>query len=234
MTRKIALLLNSIVVLFFTCFTIYTFFAKEHLENLARDYVTQKTIKLSQPAVDAASKAIESPAAQKLLSAEHQAIINKEIGQYQRDPVSYVTDLTTRSQNKPSAATDSLVLKKLASIKEKIRGYYNDTLAELIFDLRIFSISNLVFGLFALILAYRSRTAFSRPLLIVSILMFVSVIYCSYLYIDDLTFFRIMARTHMGWYYPVLLAIVSIRLCKTYREVSALSETQHSVFKSGK
>jgi hypothetical protein len=42
--------------------------------------------------------------------------------------------------------------------------------------------------------------------------MFAAVVYCSMLYIDDLTFFKILFRTHMGWWYPVLLCAVIARL----------------------
>ncbi len=46
--------------------------------------------------------------------------------------------------------------------------------------------------------------------------MFVAVLYCSYLYVDDLTFFRILFRTHMGWWYAVFLRVMIVALYLDY------------------
>ncbi|MFM7927869.1 MAG: hypothetical protein ACKO9Q_09180, partial [Pirellula sp.] len=105
---------------------------------------------------------------------------------------------------------------KVASIKTKIRTFYDNTLNSLIRDLRIFSISNLIACLIAFGLAYRSPDEIRKPIVWFSFLMFVAVLYCSYLYIDGLGFFRILFRTHMGWWYAAFLTIMIVALYLDY------------------
>lgn len=42
--RKTVLVLNSIVVVFFAGFLAYTFIARKHLDSIAREFVTEKTL----------------------------------------------------------------------------------------------------------------------------------------------------------------------------------------------
>ena len=108
------------------------------------------------------------------------------------------------------------MIEKVAAIKNKIRTFYDKTLSALIADLRIFSISNLIAGLVAFGLAYRSSSDIRKPIVWFSFLMFVAVLYCSYLYVDDLTFFRILFRAHMGWWYAVFLCVMIVALYLDY------------------
>ena len=105
----------------------------------------------------------------------------------------------------------------MAAIKEKIRNFYDDTLNALVEDLRIFSICNLVAALVALGLAWCSHERIRQSIVWFSFLMFVTVIYCSALYVDDLTFFRILFRSHMGWWYAALLCLVLLCIYVDYR-----------------
>lgn len=110
-----------------------------------------------------------------------------------------------------------------------MRTYYDDTLTALIADLRIFSTSNLFAAIAAFLLAYHSRQGIHRSLVCLSFLLFVAVLYCSYLYIDDLTFFRILFRTHMGWLYPVLLCVVLVGLYLDYGRALRVTEHQSEI-----
>lgn len=223
--RKLSIALNSIVAVFFVLFLGYTFVARQHLEGLAREFVTGKTVQHSAPLMETAESALDSPLVRKVLSDEQEAAIRQEIDEYHRDPAAYIADLTRQKLlvRKPEKKPHPL-LKKVASIKERIRAYYDETLAALIADLRIFAASNLIAGLLALLIAYRSREQIQKSVVWFSCLMFVGVVYCSMLYIDDLTFFRILFRTHMGWWYPVLLCAVIARLQWEFGRAKTRSE----------
>jgi hypothetical protein len=214
--RRTTLVLNSIVVVFFLCFLAYTFVARQHLEGLAHDFVTEKTLDYSEPIVDIADVAIESSMTKKLLSDDQETAIRKEIAGYQNDPAAYVSDLTREQVRDLPVQDANPLLARVASIKEKIRAFYDSTLNALVNDLRILSVSNLVAGIVAFALAYRSSSPVRQPIVVFSFLMFVAVLYCSYLYIDDLTFFRILFRTHMGWWYAVFLCVVIVALYLDY------------------
>ncbi|MBN1910134.1 MAG: hypothetical protein JW818_10375 [Pirellulales bacterium] len=214
--RVVTLVLNAIVVIFFLCFLAYTFFARQHLDGLARDFVTEKTLDYSKPIVEIADEALDSPLVQKLLSDNQAKAIRREIRDYQNDPAVYVSDLTRQQVRKLPLKKANPLLAKVASIKEKIRIFYDNTLNALINDLRIFSASNLVAGMIAFGLACFSSSAIRQSLVWFSFLMFVGVLGCSYLYIDDLTFFRILFRAHMGWWYSLLLCVVIVALYLDY------------------
>lgn len=210
--RPTVLVFNSIVVVFFVGFLAYTFIARQHLESLARGFVTEKTLAYSELAVGTADEALNSPLAQKLLTDEQATAIRNEIADYRKEPKAYIAALTGQQLLDAPKANANPLMAKMASIKSKIRKYYDDTLDALIADLRIFSLSNLVAGLVAFGLAYCSRSKIREPIVWFSLLMFVAVLYCSYMYVDDTTFFRILFRTHMGWWYAVLLFLVIVSL----------------------
>ncbi len=224
--RMIALSLNSVVVAFFGCFLAYTFVARPHLDSLARDFVTEKTLDYSKPVVDVADETIGSPLVKKFLSDDQEAAIRREIADYQNDPGAYVADLTQQPLRRAPIADANPLVEKVASIKNKIRTFYDDTLSALIADLRIFSSSNLVAGLIAFVLAYRSSSEIRKPIVWFSFLMFVGVLYCSYLYIDGLTFFRILSRTHMGWWYAVVLCVAIVALYLDYGRHAHVAERE--------
>jgi hypothetical protein len=152
----------------------------------------------------------------KLLSDDQETAIRDEIADYQNDPSAYIADLTRQQLRDVPIANAKPLMEKGASIKNKIRTFYDNTLNALIADLRIFSISNLIAGLIAFGLAYRSSSDIRKPIVSFSFLMFVAVLYCSYLYVDDLTFFRILFRTHMGWWYAALLCVMIVALYLDY------------------
>jgi len=208
--RKATLVLNSFTVVFFICFLAYTFVARQHLDSLARDFVSEKTLEYSEPVVEIANESLDSPLVRQLLSNDQATAIRNEITAYQNDPGAYVADLTQQQVLYVAIVEANPLIAKVATIKNKVRTYYGDTLQALITDLRIFSISNLIAGLIAFVLAYRSSSEIRKPIVWLSFLMFTSVIYCSYLYIDGLTFFRILFRAHMGWWYAAFLCVMII------------------------
>lgn len=212
MMRKTTLVLNSIVVVFFICFLAYTFMARQHLDTLAREFVTEKTLDYSKPIVEIANEALDSPLVKKVLSDDQAAAIGNELADYKKDPPTYISDLTRQPVRDAPLAKANPLVDKVASIKSKIRTFYDITLNALIADLRIFSFSNLIAGLIAFALAYCSSSEIRKPIVWFSFLIFVAMLYCSYLYVDDLTFFRILFRTHMGWWYTAFLCVMIVAL----------------------
>ena len=189
--RSITIALNSIATVFFAAFVAYTFIARQHLESHARRFVTEKTVLYSGSLVDVAEQSLDSPLVQKLLTDKHIAAIRHEIAEYRNDPSAYVSDLTrkaTRVQQKQQQRTP--LLEKVASVKERIRALLRDTLAALIGDLRIFSISNFCAGAIALGLAIRSRASNQQSAVWFSFLMFVAVLYCGFMYVRRFDVFQ--------------------------------------------
>jgi hypothetical protein len=206
--RKISLTVNAIVVVVFISVLVYTCVARSHVESLARGFVTEKTLVYSKPLVDLADEAMGSPWVKNLLSEKQETSVRQEITDYRNDPEAYIADLTRQPAVDGLAKNANPAVEKVASIKNKIRAFYDELLNALIADLRIFAISNLIAGWIAFGLAWRSSVELRQSIVWFSCLMTASVLYCSYIYIDDLTFFRILFRTHMGWWYPVFLCLM--------------------------
>lgn len=152
MLRKISLLLNSAVVVLSLLLFGYTFFAKEHLVEHTRAFVTERTLAHSKPLVELMRAGLDAPLAQKLVSEKIRSQIEGELGLYDSDPIEYVDKLT--SESAPSFGTG-----KLAKFKASVHAYYQSTLAALVRDLRIFSGSNFVAGVFAIWLLLHSGLA---------------------------------------------------------------------------
>ncbi|MDB5390075.1 MAG: hypothetical protein JWM11_5721 [Planctomycetaceae bacterium] len=222
--RNLAIALNSIVAAFFACFLLYTFIARQHLDAFARVFVTEKTLHYSEPIVALTDESLDSPAAKKLLSDKQSAAIRHEITEYRNDPSGYIADLTRQKMLAANPKNPNPLSQQAASIKERIRSFYDNTLAVLIRDLRIFSTSNLCASLIAIGLAYWSRKNIQKSIVWFSFLMFVTVLYCSYLYVDDLTFFCILFRTHMGWWYPLFLCVILAGLYLDYGRAAPATE----------
>ncbi len=213
-----------IVAIFFVAFLAYTFVAREHLEGLARQFVTEKTINYARPMVDVVEKAIKSPLVHRLLTDDQVTAINQQINQFQKEPSAYIADLTRQKKLPPLPQQLNPLLKQVSNTKDKIRKFYDNTLAALIVDLRIFSFSNLCAAIIAFYLTYLSSRKIQRSIVGFSFLIYVSVLYCSYLYIDGLTFFRILFRAHMGWSYPLFLCVVLAGVLVSFRRSGQTKE----------
>ncbi len=214
--RRTVLVLNAVSAVFFAVFFGYTFFARGHLDGLARDYVTAKTEQYAAPAVDLAEKAVDSKLAKIALGDERLARIHEEIAEYRRDPASYIATLTGKHMPDEPKAGDNALVAKVAGWKRKVREYYDATLDDLVVDLRIFAGSNLMACMAAIAIIAVARSDRVGHFAWFSFLMFVAVVFCSYMYVDGLNFFSILTRSHLGWWYPVFLAVAVVWLYLDY------------------
>jgi len=209
---KITLALNTLTAVLFTAFFTYTFFAASHLRSLARDFVTRKTLHYSGPVIDAVEKSLDGSVVTKLVSDKDLQLVRAEIAAYRQNPAGYIADLTGQSLAMVPTQRLGAFAKKVNEAKQKIRSYYDKSLAALIVDLRIFSGTNAVAAILALAMTIKSRPPIRNRVLVFSSLLLIAIVFCSDLYIDNLSFFRILTATYIGWWYPVLVLTVAIWL----------------------
>ena len=209
--RTAALALNSVVTVFFSCLLAYTIFGRAHLAGQCRDYALQQTVEYSDPVMDVVGKALAVPFVEKVVPASIMDRLQESMQEYRQDPGAYISKAIAGA-SESIADSDNPILKRLASAHMRIKAYFNETVDALIVDLRIFALTNLVVGMFALVLAYRSPVTDLPRQLLLSCVMCLSVAYCSYMYVDSLSFFRILAQAHMGWWYPVMLGVIVVIL----------------------
>ncbi len=209
MLRKTSLILNALVVVLSISLMGYTFFAKSHLVEHTRAFVTEKTLAHSKPMIELLRTGLDSPLSQKLISEERRAAIEDELKLYDSNPIEFVTKLT-------SAKKSSFGNGKVAEFKESVQEYYQSTLDELVRDLRIFAGSNLVAGVFAMCLLLNKGFTQNSKVVAFSFLVFVAVAYCVESYINGVSFIRILLKSHIGWWYPVTILIMILGLVLEY------------------
>jgi hypothetical protein len=214
--RTFLLISNATVALLFTAFFAYTFLGRQHIDSMAREFVTAKTQKFVTPAVDAAEAALRSDITRRLLPKAQVATIESEITEFRSQPTHYIQRLTSaHAPPKP----DSLLAKaseKIYGWKERIRIHYNKVLRRLFTDLRIFSGSNVVAACIAFVCAWRSSGRPALQLTLISGLLLVAIGLGVYFYIDDFSFFTILFDWYLGWWYPVLIGLLFITIYFDY------------------
>lgn len=187
------------------CLFCYTFVAKTHLLEHTRAFVTQKTLSYSKPLVEFTKTGLNTPLSQKLLSKELHANIQGELGIYDSNPVQYVAALTAKRKFDFGKG-------KIADFKVKVHKYNQSILEGLIRDLRIFSGSNLVAGIVALLFLLLTKVRPNGKVVVFSFVIFAAVALSTYSYVDGVSFLRILLKNHLGWWYPVGIVVAVVGL----------------------
>lgn len=209
--RRTLLVANAVVVAFFTCLLAYTFLGRAHVAEQCRACAIELTVQLTSPLVDAVDQELSAPAVGDFVPEFLLAQFRRAVVEYRADPASYVQRVVSQVAETP-ADSDNPIVQRIASINAAIAAYFDESVDALITDLRIFATSNLVAGLIAFLLALVSPDKVRALLVWCSCLMCISILLCAYLYVDDMTFFRILSRGHLGWSYPILLFGSMVRL----------------------
>lgn len=218
MIKKASIVLNSIVSVISLILLFYTFFAKSHLESHAQDYLAEKTLEHSKPIFNLAKSGLDNPISAKLIPPDQKARLEEEISSYEGSPIQYMQKLVGQ---KGKISGDG----KVAKIKNKIIDYYNSVLSELMTDLRIFSVSNLVAGLFGLFITLHPKLRENAKSIAFSFVVFIAVVMCSYDYIQGLSFLKILFKWHLGWWYPAGIAMTIVTIYSDYsRHIKILEQ----------
>ena len=205
--RTALLCLSAVLALFFAVSFLMTFFARDYVTGLAEDFVIDRTQKFADPLVAIAEQGIKVPGLNRPQDAELIENVRRETAEYRQDPRAYIANLVAEGgQAKVADPGKNAALKDTVLFwKSEIREYFQKTLKNLLFDLRIFFGSNLVAALLAFVFAWSARADRLPRLLIVCGLLLASVVYSSFIYFDEFSYFKILLDTHMGWWYPALL-----------------------------
>ncbi|MEQ1853136.1 MAG: hypothetical protein ABMA01_16280 [Chthoniobacteraceae bacterium] len=210
--RTFLLITNAAVAALFIGFFAYTFLGRQHIDGIAREFVTAKTQKFITPAVDVAEEALRSELTRRLLTETQAAAVESEIAEFRAQPADYIRRLTSAHAPPKPESFLAKVSEKIYGWKERIRTHYNKVLRRLFTDLRIFSGSNVVAACIAFLCAWRSPGRPSLQLKLVSALLLIAIGLSIYFYIDGFSFFTILFDWYLGWSYPVLMALVFISI----------------------
>ena len=204
-----------------------TFLAERYIESLARDFVTKKTVDYSVGIVNTAEQAIHSQLAQKILTDKQTQALDEEIAEYRKNPTVYVHDLTGKSRDALQRDGIQEKLAKFVAWKEVVRRYYDNMLARLIFELRIVTGTNVLASALAACWAYLSQGNRSKKLEWMSLLLAASIVYSSLMYVNGLTFFRILFNSRMAWWYPSSVFFMFLGLWVEYGRRASGEDAEH-------
>jgi hypothetical protein len=206
--RTALVALNLLVATAFAGLFAWTFFAREHLIALAEEYVVAKTVIHATPLVEKLDAVLQNPLAG--LAPPVRAAVRAEIDAFRADSPRYVRELVAKGAaiEKPKHP----FAERVGAFKEQTQAYFDKTLTGLIRDLRIVSGTNLVAALLAAWLASRATGRWRLHLLCVSGLLVLALGLHIYLFIDSLSFFRILIGARLSWSYPVFLALTFVYL----------------------
>lgn len=202
----------------FSALFVSTFVARDQLNERARSYVTQKTVDHAARVVDLAERALQTPTVQKILAREQREAVARELDAFREDPFAFVQDLTRAPPGAPRPGKRLLAIgDRVTRWKETVRQYFDETLARLVSDLRIFLGSNIAASVTICCVAFAARGRLERQLTTLSLLLCAVLAYAVFLYVDNLSFFRILLRWHLGWSYPILLLVLFVGLFLVFR-----------------
>jgi len=207
--RTTLIILNLLIAVASGSLFIYTFFARDHIVRLAEDYVITKTVRYVTPAVEKVEAALNHPL-MRLAPARIRDAVQAEVDSFRRDPHAYIRALVAKGAaiERPKHPLAELVVKW----KEDIQSYFEDTLASLIRDVRIFAGTNVVAAILAAWIASRASGRWRWRVLALSVLLLAALGLQAYLFIDGLTFFRIITGVRVGWSYPLSVVLTFIFL----------------------
>ncbi|HYE20792.1 MAG TPA: hypothetical protein VEA69_20260, partial [Tepidisphaeraceae bacterium] len=146
---------------------------------------------------------------------------------FQADPGGYVRQLVgsgrPESAELPAPGVKDRIVGAANKLdwKARAREHWDKTLDRLMLDLRIFSGSNLVAALLAGGLAWGATGRRIEHLMLPAIVLLVSVGFGVYMYVDRMSYFRILMGLYLGWTYPVFLALIFLRWYQIGRELTA-------------
>lgn len=210
-------------IVIFIVFLAMTFVAQTWLKDFARDYINRRI----EPSVTRAVAKVESAVLPSL--AEHPELatrVTAEIAKYRTDPLEYIDRITSgrlppQSPSEPGLiGTAAEVLKKdaksLVSLQVTIGDHFRKVFDHLVFDLRIFAITNLLaFTVVAMLMCgYDVR---SPRLLIQAFIPFLATCYGMTVYIKQDWFFNLLLDFHMGFVYPFFVIVTMLDLWIRWR-----------------
>lgn len=159
----------------------------------------------------------------KLLPKKTREHIENELAEYRSNPESYLIHLATTAKQKSSTSAGIAKLKEKIKIKknaftdwkQKISRSLDQSIHDLIIDFRIFNTTNIVVCLLLLLSIVKANKL--RPWhWFFIVLLIVSTLFASSIYIKQNWLLNIISGSHMGWLYPItlfgLFAYLSLRV----------------------
>src|SRR5687767_613385 len=198
--RRFLVVLNSVIAIFFAGFLVYTLFGKAHIRRLATDYISAKLEPGARRSATLAKAALNTPQIRNRVKREQIEAALAEINEFEATPREYIRSLTDpRSAPRTSQAVTTVpadLMAKIGNWKKGVRERFDRIYGRIIVEVRVFGASNLAAGCLCIYLVRRFGA--QARILAISLVLTLSVLYCSFLYIDQNWFFAILHDSFLG------------------------------------
>lgn len=210
---KLLASINALGALASLALLIFTFHAEGFIVDKARTIALDKTRAYMDPAVTEAEKMLEQRLIRAAMPETVREKIRFELDSYQASPDEWLLELSTSSGGRAAEfefpeVTNPIARKSLDFLTRKVAGarvHFENSFANLILDLRIFSITNLVACSLAAGLCFAPGSARMRFWMAAwSVILLLSTLLSVMLYKDQSWVWRILTNRYNGWGYASL------------------------------
>jgi hypothetical protein len=211
--KRILLIGNGLIAAFFLAAIFYTLVGKDHLRQLAADYVSQKLQPRVERSVTLIAGALQTQAVRNAVKEEQIAAAIAEIERFKISPRAYIRSLTAADSPlalRTQAAIPDPVTAKMADWRQSIHRHFHRVYDRLLWDLRIFAPSNLIAACASLFLVRRFGP--HPKVVAISLVLFVAMLFAASVYIDRSWFFAILTGSFMGMWYPIVIGVSFVYL----------------------
>jgi hypothetical protein len=189
----------------------------------SRAFITQKLVAGISSNIDSTEKILNTQKMKNLLSDSQIEIIQSEISVFRKNPTEYVSGMIMNppiTEVSPFDLTSEKPLNKVLLImalswKQNIKAHFDKTFAGLLFDIRLFLLSNVI-GLFMAAFIARHNEKLGKHALVGSLILTGVIIFSSFTYINSNWFYNILLGRYTGIAYPVGVFIISLGLYVDY------------------
>lgn len=227
--KRILLIGNGLMAVFFLAAIIYTIVGKDHLRQLAADHISQKLQPRAEKSATFLAEVLQTRTVRNIVKQEHIDAAMAEIEQFKAAPRAYIRSLTAADSPlalQAHAAIPDHVAAKMADWRRSIRHHFDRVYGRLLWDVRLFAFSNLAAACASLFLV--ARFGAHPKVVAISIILFLSMLFAGSIYIDRNWFFTILTDSFMGLWYPVVLSLCFIYLYRRLgRRLEAIALAHH-------
>lgn len=227
--KKLLLTTQILFSVIFLAGFVASFFVVESILENSKSVITDKVVASVSGKVAFAEEALNSKIASKVLAEYQIETIREEIGEFTSDPYQYVEAVVMDSRKTevipPELISKNLLKNKLItkvySWKVSLKGYFEKTFNSLVWDIRIFLMSNVIALLIAAFVCFKGK-GLGKEALAVSVILTAVVALSALTYLNQNWLYTILLNNYGGYGYPVGILCTSgwliYEYCSSVRE----------------
>ena len=221
--KNALLSLQVVFMLAFLSSFITSYFVMDSMKEKSREVVTQKVSSGLLSTIVVAEEFLHSPKVKALLADHHIEVINREIGEFKEKPVEYISQMTNSETEVDPVPVDlrsesklkNALLAKVFAWKLNIKDHFQATFEALVFDVRLFLLSN-VFGLLIAALINWHRENLGKHAVVVSLVLTSAIFLSAFSYINANWLYSILLNSYAGFAYPAGVVVTACWLFWEY------------------